>query len=127
VKDCLKKRNALASKKFVKNVSEKRKIFVKNTSATVELAERELNFFVMLKKTAMTSRLAMLKKPNIVLEDKNVENTLFHQNVLNVFLNSVDLKKENATKRILQNALKNGCADTANARASKSAMEISIV
>jgi len=111
-------------KKFVKNVSKKRLNSVKNTFVTVPLARLELNSFVMQRPTARISVLAMLKKLNTASEDKNVDNTLFLQNALNVLLNSADPTKEIVTRRILKNALKNGCADTANVRASNFVMEI---
>jgi hypothetical protein len=95
-------------KKFVKNVLEKRSNSVKNTFVISQLAELDLNFFAMQKLTARISVLAMLKKPNIASEDINVENILSHQNALNVLLNSVDQLKDNATRRISKNALKNG-------------------
>jgi hypothetical protein len=94
----------------------KKSFFAKNTSASPLHAAREQNFFAMQKKIAKISKLAMLKKLLIALKENIVDNTLFHQNVLLVSLISAEPSKENVTRKTLENALKSGWEDIANAK-----------
>jgi len=120
--DSLENRNALARPKFAKIVLKKKFNSVKNTFATPQHAARERNFFVTQKNIARTCANATLRKLNTALEESTEENTSLLQNVSNAFSISVELTKEIATKKTLENALKFGSVDTANVKLSRIAM-----